>query len=377
MQVTVLRTMPGEKRTSSEVYADELRSALLRLGEPGLEVLEVTSPSVLRSAAGHTPRLARLGGFADRYAVYQARASRIHGDVVHIVDQGYGHLAFTAGPRRTVVTVHDVLLSRLRAGEIPGLRHQQWLTTWGWEISLAAIRRATRVIADSHSAKSDAVRLAHIDPDRIRVIPLGVSPRFFRPAEQTQPEREHLRRGSPLRILHVGHCGPSKNVDAVLKALPRTAALLEHPVCLVKAGSAFTAAQRALIERLSIGGLVEHRGHVGADELCALYRTSDVVVLPSFDEGFGLVALEAMASGTPVVASRAGSLPELAGDAALLVDPIDVEAIATATARVLGNPGLASDMRERGLRRASTYTWERTACATLDVYKEVLACASI
>jgi glycosyltransferase involved in cell wall biosynthesis len=371
MKTALLRTLPGESRTSMEVYATEMASALRGLGDPALQLDELNPHGVFRTGLAASRPLSRVGGLVDRYALYQLRALRVDADVVHIVDHGYGHLALSLGPRRCVVTFHDALLLRLHAGEIPGVDHRPRATILGHRLSLAGILRAARVIADSESARDDLVRLAGCDPARVRVVPLGVSPRFLALGQRRAQQASPARGGRPVRILSVGHCGPAKNIEGLLRALPRIGAAVEHPVTLVKVGAPFTAQQRDLIAQLGIGDMVEHRGRVSEDALLALYGSADLVLVPSHHEGFGLTALEAMACGTPVVASPAGSLPEVVGDAGVLAASTDADAIAGAAATVLCDPMLAAELRGRGLRRAATFTWERTARATLDVYREV------
>jgi len=146
---------------------------------------------------------------------------------------------------------------------------------------------------------------------------------------------------------------------------------LDRRVVLVKVGGDFTPAQRALIARLGIGADIEHHVHVPLAELPRLYASADVLVQPSLYEGFGLTVLEAMACGTPVVAATGGSLPEVVGDAGLLVPPTDLAALTEAVARVLTDSPLRTWLRARGLERAQAFTWERTARATHAVYREV------
>jgi glycosyltransferase involved in cell wall biosynthesis len=127
----------------------------------------------------------------------------------------------------------------------------------------------------------------------------------------------------------------------------------------------------ALISRLRIGDRVRHLGMLPAEELPRVYRAADLLLMPSFYEGFGLPVLEAMACGTPVVASDGGSLPEVVGDAGLLAAPTDIDGLVGAAVRVLTDPQLRDDLRRRGIDRARAFTWDRTAAATSAVYKSV------
>lgn len=366
MRVRLFHTIPGEQRTSSEVYARELANGLQGLENNPVTISHWRPGSPLRTAAGRIPSLARLAGYGDRYVIYQWQARGQDGDINHIVDHGYGHLAYSLDPRRTVVTFHDPMLLKLRAGELPTTSSPR-LAMLGHRLSLAAMRRVPYLITDSQSSKQDFVRLTGCSPDRIRVIPLGVSPHFRPPEGQDRPGRAEPSR----QILHVGHCGAYKNIEGILRALP----LIEKGlggVVFTKVGGPFTRTQQALIEMLKLEGQVQHLGAVPLHDLPRVYADADVLLMPSLYEGFGLPALEAMACGTPVVASNQGSLPEVVGDAGLLVEPTDVNRIADVVTRVLRDPQLRQELRRRGLERARRFTWEGTAGATLAVYRQIL-----
>jgi glycosyltransferase involved in cell wall biosynthesis len=143
-------------------------------------------------------------------------------------------------------------------------------------------------------------------------------------------------------------------------------------VHLLRVGGIPTPSQARLIEDLSIASTVTHIPYVANQELPSYYAAADVFIFPSLYEGFGIPVLEAMACGTPVIASNAASLPEVVGDAGLLIDPRVPEAWAEAIARVLTDGSLADRLRQRGLERAGQLTWERTARETLQVYEQLL-----
>jgi glycosyltransferase involved in cell wall biosynthesis len=376
LKVRLFHTLPAEGRTSSEVYARELAAALQGLGTATVRISHCQPESHWRSALGGGPRpLSRLAGYVDRYARYQrqARAARRadRSSIDHVVDHGYGHLVFSLDPRRTLVTFHDAMLLKLEARELPIAAYPRF-TILGHKLSLRAIRRSARVIAVSVSSRRDLLRFTDYPPERVRVVPQGVAACFRPPAPVAREDPSD----GPLRILHVGHCGPYKNVEGILRALPPIRRRVGRPVHFVKVGGPFTASQQALIERLGVRDAVEHRGTVPLADLPGAYAAADLLLMPSLYEGFGLPALEAMACGTPVVASTEGALPEVLGDAGLLVLPTDVEAIAAAVARVLTDERLRADLRQRGLARAREFTWERTARETLAVYREVYEEAS-
>jgi glycosyltransferase involved in cell wall biosynthesis len=363
LRVRLFHTLPGEGRTSMEVYARELTAALTALD--AAPVIEHCQPAGrLRRATRGWPVLERFAGYVDRYVAYQWHAWRHDADVNHIVDHGYGHLAFSLDARRTVVTFHDALLPRVAAGEHPSQGYVR-SAVLGHRLSLCAIARVARVITDSESSRADLLRFTDYPPERVRVVPLGVAPLFHPLAPADRPPND------AVRLLHVGHCWPYKNVETLLRLVPALRRRLDQRVVLVKAGGEFTPAQHRLIARLGIAADIEHRPRVPLADLPAVYAGADVLVQPSLYEGFGLTVLEAMACGTPVVAATAGALPEVVGEAGLLVPPTDLSALADAVVRVLTDPALRAQLRERGLVRAQRFTWERTARATYAVYREV------
>ncbi len=361
----MLHTLPGDRRLSSEVYAGELAAAIGHVGSGDVEVTHVRPESTCWRAL-RRPRLAqRFGAYLDHYVGYPWRARGGAADVHHVIEHGYAHLALCLPPERTVVTFHDAMLLKLAARELPVAFHPR-LSMLANRLNVAGLNRAARIITVSEASRRDLVRFIGCDPARVSVIAEGASPRF------TPDVRPRLRMPSaPARILHVGHCGFYKNIEAILRALPDIARRVPGGVEFIKAGGPFTAEQRALIARLGVGDRIRHIGVVHDAQLPEVYRGADLLVMPSLHEGFGLPVVEAMASGTPVVASNAGSLPEVVCDAGITVAPDDVAGLADACVRVLTDPLLCDEMRRRGIDRARSFTWERAASATLEVYRGV------
>jgi glycosyltransferase involved in cell wall biosynthesis len=220
-------------------------------------------------------------------------------------------------------------------------------------------RRADLVVVSSQYAARDVVDTFGLDPAGVVVCPAG-APRWKR--RTRRPERGYL--------LFFGSLEPRKNIGGLLDAYERLLALRPDAPELWLAGRAGAAAA-GWIERASrppLGGRVKLSGYVDPDHRRALYEGASVLVLPSFDEGFGLTALEAMTLGVPVVASDRGALPELLAGAGLLIDPEDPDTIAASLARVLDDPSLAADMEARGLARASRFNWDESARVLRDAY---------
>ena len=281
--------------------------------------------------------------------------------------------AFPAGkPHATkcVCTIHDL---------IP-LVHPEYTpkalkTRFGWvyrRVMRAIARRVDAVVTVSKSAKADIVAHLAIPDGRVAVAPNGVDGRYSPGSAETRGE-------GPKRVLYVGRSDPYKNVAGLIASFARLVKGEDGEALdavLEIAGppdSRYPEAGR-MARKLGVEGRVRWLGYVDDDELLAAYRGADALALFSRYEGFGLPVAEAMACGTPVVCSNAASLPEVAGDAALLVDPEDVAGGAAALRRVLTEPGLAAKMREAGLAQAKKFRWGTSAAAVLQVY-EMLLCA--
>ncbi|MEZ4769950.1 MAG: glycosyltransferase family 1 protein [Caldilineales bacterium] len=270
----------------------------------------------------------------------------------------------------TVVTIHDLSFMRYPQA-FPALQR----TYLRREVRRSA-RHARQVIAVSQATRDDVVALFGVSPARVTVVYNGVDA-VFTPAPTEEVEAFRRERGLPQRfVLHLGTLEPRKNLARLVQAFAQARQRLPDAddLKLVLAGGKgwdyddiFAAVQR---ERLHDHVLFP--GYVADADLPWLYRAATVFTYPSLLEGFGLPVLEAMACGTPVVTSSVSSLPEVAGDAALLVDPASVDALAGALVRVLSDGTLAAEMRAKGLRQASRFSWQRTASQTADVYRAAL-----
>jgi glycosyltransferase involved in cell wall biosynthesis len=279
------------------------------------------------------------------------------------------HVAPAWGPWRSVVTLHD--LAFLLYPETHTSASRTYYAAAG-----ESARRAARVIAVSQRTASDAVRLLGLDPARVRVIHHAADPRFGpRPAGELAPLADRLG-FDPDRpyVLFVGTLEPRKNVPLLFDAVAqlRRKAALDVQLLLVGGRGWLDAPIQAAYARSGLGLAAHFLGWLDQADLDVLYSQARVFVLPSLYEGFGLPVLEAMACGAPVVCSNTGALPEVAGDAALLMTPYDAQAWAEAIGRVMVDSRLAADLRARGRRRVREFSWERAARATREVYREAL-----
>jgi glycosyltransferase involved in cell wall biosynthesis len=236
----------------------------------------------------------------------------------------------------------------------------------------AAARRSDRVLADSQSTRDDLIQLLSVEPARIDVVPLGLG--SVRRADPLPDTATRARFGLDARqvLLSLSAKRPHKNLAALIGALARIPAERRPLLVLPGYPTWHEAELRERAASAGVAGDVRFLGWVSGAELEGLWTIADVFVFPSLYEGFGLPVLEAMARGVPVACSNASSLPEVAGDAALLFDPRDESAIAGAVERLLGDPDEAGRLRARGRERARSFTWERTARLVLDSYARAL-----
>ncbi len=289
-------------------------------------------------------------------------------DVVHATN----HAAVPPVRRgqRLVVTVHDLAFERY-----PDLFPRRWLSLYRRGLR-AAIERADAIIAPSSSVRGDLIGREGVDGDRVYVTPLAPHAASGT-SEMTHSDRDELADHgiTPPYILAVGTIEPRKNLVRLVQAYRRLATQgLAQSLVLIGDDGWGADELRAELGK-DAPGHVLRAGRLSANTLVTAYADADAMAYVSLYEGFGLPVLEAMSAGAPVITSNTSSLPEVAGDAALLVDPEDVGEIAGALARVLTEPALAADLRRRGKERAARYTWEATARATLDVYRHAMGVA--
>ncbi|HEX2026174.1 MAG TPA: glycosyltransferase family 1 protein, partial [Actinomycetota bacterium] len=264
------------------------------------------------------------------------------------------------GPAQAlVVTVHD-LAFRL----FPSMYPPAWRAVYRAGLR-RAVRTAGAIITVSRRTATDLARLTPVDPARIHVVPLAVSVPE-NPADP-EPALDRLRIPRPY-VLFAGTLEPRKNLVRLIRAYRRVALRLPH--ALVVAGPLGWRSKRLHRELAVPGaGRVFVTGRVSDEDLDALFRGADAFVYPSLYEGFGLPVLEAMVRGVPTITSTVSSLPEVAGRAAVLVEPRSVRGLAEAIERLLTDRERAERARREGLERASLFTWDRTARMTLDVYQ--------
>jgi glycosyltransferase involved in cell wall biosynthesis len=337
-------TLLSGRQGGTAVYANALLNALRKRDDVEIEIV----------AAPRSGGLATLGWIASGA---KAAASRAGVAVLHSP-------AFVAPLRSkvpTVLTIHDLSLGRMPSGH-----PFEWRMFYRFLLPRLA-RGATFVITPTDATRKDVIAELGIAPEHVVVVPHGIDERFFgsMPRDRSAPSPEPL-------IVFPGPPIGRKNLDLVLRVL----AAARPPTVLAKARLEITGALAADFpdyqQQIADGGLLQRvrwLGKLPFEEIAALYGRADLLVYPSFLEGFGFPPLESMAAGTPVVASNASCLPEVLDDAALLVDPNDDARFAAAVESVLAKPDLRERLILAGKARARTFTWDRCAELTAGVYK--------
>ena len=280
-------------------------------------------------------------------------------DLYHFITP---NLSFLVPKRKkSLVTCHDIAPLFIPTS----FREKRWR-----RYLYSGLKRANALIADSASTRRDLCRAYGLSEEKIPVIPLGVDRNVYRPLDRATCRKELGLPSKRKIVLNVALEHWRKNIPGLLRA---TALLKETfpDILLIRVG----AVSKATLDMIASLGLTNHIQYISISEeadLVRLYNAANVFAFPSFYEGFGLPVLEAMACGTPVVASNRTSIPEVVGDAGVLVDPEDVRGFSEAIKRVLSEPILAQDFSCRGLDRVTHFSWENTAKATASVYIRIL-----
>lgn len=311
------------------------------------------------------------------FTTYPVAASLNESALKHLTAHQMATLLWTsADVHPAVVTVHDIVPYLVRHDpEQSTFRHP--FDVWFDRLAMMGLKRADRLIAISQHTRTTLLEALSCPEEKIDVVLYGVDHAAFRPVPISAEFRSRYGLdGGSRYVLYVGAESPRKNLPRLLQAFAMLREMMPD-VRLIKVGTPEYLPQfrqlQQLIDALALEQHVRFIDHPSEEDLVALYNVADVFVFPSLYEGFGLPPLEAMACGTPVVCSNAASLPEVVGDAAITVDPYDVEALAGAMHRVLADADLQQDLRQRGLGRAAGFTWERTARETVQVYREVVS----
>jgi glycosyltransferase involved in cell wall biosynthesis len=365
----LLSATAGYRSAGIHGYIAELIKRLPS-ADAGLRYTAMTHPLAAKLIAGMPTRTSHLpteqpwARIAWEQCAQPFVAARERFDLLH----GLAFVSPLMGRCPTVVTVHDLSFALFPA--------------WARGANAAYLRlfthlsckQATRIIAVSEHTRRDVIRLYGVADDKVQAIPHGVDARF---GPRPRQEIADFRRAHALPerfILFVGTLEPRKNLVRLIHAYSNIKSQMSSVKLVLVGGRAWADGEIfTTIETLDLKEEVIWAGYAAAADLPLWYNSADVFAFPSLYEGFGMPLLEAMACGTPVVTSAAACLPEVAGDAALIVPPDDADALADALQRALTDHAVRQTLRANGLARAAAFAWEDTARRTAAVYRQALA----
>ncbi len=370
MRVAILRRSPRAS-FSMDVYADSLVRGL-RTVRPTWEILE-RSPDLGAASARQSNVLAGGRKYYERYWRYPRSLKPLDADIFHVIDHSDGYLGYWLNyyHKKNVVTCHD-LINLTQPESFKGRASFPVISLTAWKFAVQGMQTANHVIAVSSHTKKDTVEHLAIASPKITVVPNAVDPRF-RSLSQDNVDvyRQRMGLADDTVLLNVGSNNARKNVLTILKVLKS----LKHQGLSAqfwKVGADFDLEQKTYIEAHQLEGCTTYLGQPDEEELVRIYNAADILVAPSLYEGFGLTLLEAMACGTAVVAANITAIPEVVGDAGILTDPMDVDAIATAIQNLQSDDHHRDQLVRRGLERVKQFTWEKTAEQVANIYEQVL-----
>lgn len=359
-KIGIVTSFLGNLRAGTWVYTKNLLSHLAhKHGVLRIDREERTLEGVADIPALVLPGGNRLAKLTWPNLQLPAGAVQAGIDLVHVTTP-YG--SFRRTGFKKVITICDVtpLLFPAAHGRMNVVHHRYVLPL--------ILRQADHIITISEASKRDIVRLYRVPEEKVTVTLLAADRRFGQ-IDTSSPEEGN---GRPY-ILNVGTLEPRKNLSCLINAYASARRKgLPHRLVITGASGWGGSPLARLVDKLDLHTDITFTGFIGDGELPGLYAGADFFAYPSLYEGFGLPVLEAMASGTPVITSNVSSLPEVAGDAALLVDPHSVEDISAAMLKLGSDGELRSAMRDRGRVQAARFSWERTAQETWDLYEKVL-----
>jgi glycosyltransferase involved in cell wall biosynthesis len=371
MRITIVRRVPGST-FSLDVYADNLVAAL-RVIRPDWEIVEIApipwnSPDKLwRSGSG-------IKKYYETFWRHPRAVARLESDVFHVIDQCESHVVYGLhkANKKTVVTCHD-LVQFIYPEILKDQARVPALSLATWKYSVSGMKEADQIIAVSTNTSQDVTKMLGIELDRITVVPNGISSDFrvLPDYEIAEVRKKYLKSPDTFCLLNVGSTHSRKNILTVLQVL-NILKEKDFPVCLWRTGSDFTKEQATYVKEHNLDPYILDLGSPDRSHLIQLYNAADVLFAPSLYEGFGLTVVESMACGTPVLTSNVSSLPEVVGGAAVLVDPLDVEAIVAAIIRLKQDNHYHQQLGEKGLLRSQFFSWQKTAEQVAQVYEKVV-----
>jgi glycosyltransferase involved in cell wall biosynthesis len=383
LRVAICFDFPEEQWRSMDRVAAELVQGLRRNHAGTIEVTPLVPRFVRRAGSLGSLGRGRTGLNIDRVLNrlwdYPQHVGAITGkyDVFHVIDHSYSQLVHRLPPGRTVVTCHD--LDTFRSVLRPADEPRPWLFKAMTRHVLAGLQRATRVTCDTAAVRDELTACGIVPADRAVVARVGVGPDYSSTPDPDRDCEADRLIGAPngsVVVLHVGSTIPRKRIDVLLKICGQIRHRIQN-LHLVRIGGDFTSEQRKLVREVGMDGRVSNLGFVDDKTLAAIYRRAALALLPSDREGFGLPLIEAMACGTPILASDLPVLKEVGGSVIEYCAPGSVPMWSTRVLDLLNERREAPERwharREAGLARARRFSWAQFAARVAQVYRQVAA----
>jgi glycosyltransferase involved in cell wall biosynthesis len=366
MKITFVRTMP---HFSMNVYADGLISGLRTIC-PDWEIVELAPHSFDRDNRSIVIRSQKS---YERFWRFPQEVRQQPSDIFHIIDHSDAHIVrwLKQIGKPVVVTCHDVI-NILYPDNLKGSVRLPFVSDLLGRYSIESMEHADAIVAVSSETAKNIHQILNVETHRINVIPNAVDSLFYpRSEREAQKFRQQLNvPADTFCLLNVGGNHPRKNITAILKALQ----LLKQrgfAVQLWKVSDDFTDEDKHFIQANFLEDAIVYLGYVDKSTLIDIYNAANVLVAPSLHEGFGITLLEAMACGTPVITSNTSAMPEVVGDAGILVDPHNVPTIADAVQQLIENPSYRQNLQVKGTRRSECFTWIKVAKQMQEVYENL------
>lgn len=367
MKVQFFTDFSEDRRVSMENYAFQLSTGLRANTGYSVASFRPLMPDWLL----HLPLSELMRLRIARFLLYPNQAKMAaDADIYHIIDHGYAHLMRKIDPRKTVVTVHDLIPLLAYQKKIPGLEFK--VRPYLVEYSLSFLKYAAKIITVSNNTKNDLVKLLGCSPEKIEVIHNGLSENF-KPSSLEQKKQFQKEFGLPSLdccIILVTGTQVYKNHETSLRILQSLGTICEKPVYMLRLG-AQSSTWDDLVSKYSLKDRVFNTGFIASSRIPDVYNCADCLLFPSWYEGFGWPPVEAMACGIPAVVSNAASIPEVVDDAALMSSPDDVESLTRQIYQVLSDRSLRLSLIEKGLNRAKLFNWPSTISKLESVYKSL------
>ncbi len=371
MRLVIVRREPGVA-LSMDVYADNLVAELKAI-RPNWEIVEVAPQPWSKSSENLWHSGTGIRKYYERFWHHPQQVCQLEGDIYHIIDHTNAHVAYWLKNKGKpiIITCHD-LVQFVYPEILKGQSRFPAFSMASWQFSVRGMCYADCVIAVSSNTAKDVHKRLNIELEKILVVPNGVEASFQTlPSQEVKSFRKKYQRlPEEICLLNVGSTHQRKNIITVLKVL-KTLKDRGLSVRLWRSGGKFMAEQITFIKELNLEEDILDFGTADKNILIQLYNAADVLLAPSLYEGFGLTVLEAMACGLPVITSNISSLPEVVGNAAVLVNPMDIQTMSESVVRLTQNSSDRQNLITQGFARAKQLTWKKSAEHLVSTYEQL------